>query len=301
MFKNLGEWVYCNSNTGILGFSLRAPIARMNSKDHTSFFDRKKLGFTLIELLVVIAIIAILAAILFPVFARARENARRASCQSNLKQIGLGVMQYSQDYDERMPSGRMNPNNVDGNGGAWPVLLQPYVKSYQLFACPSNTRNTTFMEDATAPGPVGPNLAVVSYAAQTEAGGTGTAGNGAAFGGRGAVGPALADFSNVAQTIMVVDANTASTDFRSTNGLWNSTNAQASGTKPALFAGHLSTMNALFADGHVKTMKPLQTIMTSMGGSGTINMWDRYGTDFPTAQWTTDTRTMLVSATTFYQ
>ncbi len=61
---------------------------------------RTKWGFTLIELLVVIAIIAILAAILFPVFARARENARRASCQSNLKQIGLGIFQYAQDYDE---------------------------------------------------------------------------------------------------------------------------------------------------------------------------------------------------------
>jgi prepilin-type N-terminal cleavage/methylation domain-containing protein len=65
-------------------------------------------GFTLIELLVVIAIIAILAAILFPVFARARENARRASCQSNLKQIGLGIMQYTQDYDERMPPTQAN-------------------------------------------------------------------------------------------------------------------------------------------------------------------------------------------------
>ena len=63
----------------------------------------KRSGFTLIELLVVIAIIAILAAILFPVFARARENARRTSCVSNLKQIGLGIMQYTQDYDERYP------------------------------------------------------------------------------------------------------------------------------------------------------------------------------------------------------
>src|SRR4028118_1774787 len=60
-------------------------------------------GFTLIELLVVIAIIGILASILFPVFARARENARRSSCQSNLKQIGLGILQYTQDYDEKLP------------------------------------------------------------------------------------------------------------------------------------------------------------------------------------------------------
>ncbi len=65
--------------------------------------NSKRFAFTLIELLVVIAIIAILAAILFPVFARARENARRSSCQSNLKQIGLGVMQYIQDYDEKYP------------------------------------------------------------------------------------------------------------------------------------------------------------------------------------------------------
>ena len=64
---------------------------------------RSEKGFTLIELLVVIAIIAILAAILFPVFARARENARRASCQSNLKQIGLGILQYTQDYGRRFP------------------------------------------------------------------------------------------------------------------------------------------------------------------------------------------------------
>ena len=89
-------------------------------------------GFTLIELLVVIAIIAILASILFPVFARARENARRASCQSNLKQIGLGILQYKQDSEERYPT--------EGEGAqGWAMAIQPYVKSTQIFQCPSNS------------------------------------------------------------------------------------------------------------------------------------------------------------------
>ena len=90
-----------------------------------------KSGFTLIELLVVIAIIAILAAILFPVFGRARENARRSSCQSNLKQIGLGILQYTQDYDERFC-----PQDLT-NGTTFAYVLQPYVKSRQIFVCPS--------------------------------------------------------------------------------------------------------------------------------------------------------------------
>jgi prepilin-type N-terminal cleavage/methylation domain-containing protein/prepilin-type processing-associated H-X9-DG protein len=102
------------------------------SYNRNELSDRR--GFTLIELLVVIAIIAILAAILFPVFGRARENARRSSCQSNLKQIGLGFAQYSQDYDERMPLYRQSTNS---NG--WALIVQPYLKSLQIYQCPSET------------------------------------------------------------------------------------------------------------------------------------------------------------------
>jgi prepilin-type N-terminal cleavage/methylation domain-containing protein/prepilin-type processing-associated H-X9-DG protein len=134
----------------------------------THIVKKQGRGFTLIELLVVIAIIAILAAILFPVFARARENARRASCMSNLKQIGLGMMMYVQDYDEQypvsivgaigtaatlsgsictgMPCGKFTVSNGRATGAtdyavgkivSWMDLLQPYTKSVQIFVCPS--------------------------------------------------------------------------------------------------------------------------------------------------------------------
>jgi prepilin-type N-terminal cleavage/methylation domain-containing protein/prepilin-type processing-associated H-X9-DG protein len=95
----------------------------------------RKKGFTLIELLVVIAIIAILAAILFPVFAQAREKARQTQCASNLRQLGLGAMMYAQDYDQRYV-----PWWGDGvqKGLGWSSILMPYVKNEQLFSCPSD-------------------------------------------------------------------------------------------------------------------------------------------------------------------
>lgn len=96
-------------------------------------------GFTLIELLVVIAIITILAAILFPAFAGAREKARAASCLSNLKQLGLGVAQYESDYDEMTPNGTYIHGPVRGWGGQ----IYPYVKSVKVFLCPSDTTNPT--------------------------------------------------------------------------------------------------------------------------------------------------------------
>ena len=96
---------------------------------------KMKFGFTLIELLVVIAIIALLAAILFPVFARARENARRSSCQSNLKQISMGLLQYVQDYDETMLSSE--PGTYTTTSYWWYATLQPYLKSTQVLVCPS--------------------------------------------------------------------------------------------------------------------------------------------------------------------
>ena len=116
-------------------------------------------GFTLIELLVVITIIAIIAAIIFPVFAQVRENARRTSCASNMRQIGLAITQYTQDYDETLPSGRIfiigTPSWIpktgfasnaqgpiahgDVTGFGWVGTLQPYTKSLDVFRCPDDS------------------------------------------------------------------------------------------------------------------------------------------------------------------
>ncbi|MCC2667577.1 MAG: prepilin-type N-terminal cleavage/methylation domain [Armatimonadetes bacterium] len=96
---------------------------------------QRRRGFTLIELLVVIAIIAILAAILFPVFAQAREAARKTSCASQLNQIGKGLMMYVQDYDESLCPTRIT--HVAWRQGVWDYLIQPYVKNSKIFTCPS--------------------------------------------------------------------------------------------------------------------------------------------------------------------
>src|SRR5690606_21073667 len=101
--------------------------------------------------------ISILAAILFPVFARARENARRTSCLSNLKQIGLGIMQYVQDYDETYPLTHYDRTPGDSTTRYyWWSMLQPYIKSTQVFSCPSSA-----FSDGTANGNYGANREVI--------------------------------------------------------------------------------------------------------------------------------------------
>ena len=134
---------------------------------NTQVATKRTTAFTLIELLIVVAIIGILASILFPVFARARENARRSSCLNNLKQIGLGMMQYSQDYDEMMPiqkysltfnfmdSGAGFASSAAASGATTNLFaeLQPYIKSSQVFSCPSAVPfiNTPCTVDCQAP------------------------------------------------------------------------------------------------------------------------------------------------------
>jgi prepilin-type N-terminal cleavage/methylation domain-containing protein/prepilin-type processing-associated H-X9-DG protein len=121
-------------------------------------------GFTLIELLVVIAIIAILAAILFPVFARAREKARQASCLSNVKQIVLGGLMYAQDYDEMHVSYTLAADPWV----FWPHQLQPYLKNWQLYGCPSSPYRGSMTYHGTA-YPVYPTYSIVNAIFRTPA------------------------------------------------------------------------------------------------------------------------------------
>jgi prepilin-type N-terminal cleavage/methylation domain-containing protein/prepilin-type processing-associated H-X9-DG protein len=103
--------------------------------------SRSRPGFTLIELLVVIAIIAILAAILFPVFSQAREKARQTTCLSNLKQIGTAAQMYAQDYDEHLPGTELGEGDVEY---FWIEMLMPHVKNRDLFNCPSSAAKTLY-------------------------------------------------------------------------------------------------------------------------------------------------------------
>src|ERR1051326_8868417 len=116
----------------------------------------KRSAFTLIELLVVIAIIAILAAILFPVFAQARAKARQTSCLSNIKQLAMGFQMYVQDYDERFPQWKWDLNYKDAGGAGstpnnatslWWNAIYPYVKNTQIYVCPDDIYDQTTRQD----------------------------------------------------------------------------------------------------------------------------------------------------------
>lgn len=246
-------------------------------------------GFTLIELLVVIAIIAILAAILFPVFARARENARRASCQSNMKQIGLAMMQYSQDYDERTvaPWGF----GFTGAETSWDVKIAPYSgvrlannswteRNALIVQCPSDstvrvggygTRSYALTNDMQ-----GDWFWLTQYSAGIRSG------------------RALAQISSPATTLMVVEQPVPANTLSNINGSisngpgdaldggWGVEKYQRAGNLTPI---HLEGYNYLFADGHVKWLRPERTIDTNPDDTltGTMTsprgMWTIVDTD----------------------
>ena len=219
-------------------------------------------AFTLIELLVVIAIIAILAAILFPVFAKAREKARQAACMSNLKQIGLGLLQYTQDYDETFlfeatatgaGSGAGIRNFPDSNGYKhafdgplrWAGRVQPYVKNQKIFQCPSDQPSTNAIAEE--------NL--IGYWC-----------NGALFSTSTFTGVAVSAVTQPSNVIMVYDDIAKLNENRLVfRPFWDTGSTPAKfwdgGSFDTLASGdyrngpHNDILNALWADGHVKALK----------------------------------------------
>src|SRR5665213_2657628 len=123
---------------------LVACIDKLEAVLMNSSVTKKAQGFTLIELLVVIAIIAILSAILFPVFAKVREKARQTSCLSNMKQLGLAFVQYSEDNDEKYICRYPAPGNF---GDSWCSQIYPYVKSIAVFKCPDDAFSNFSAQD----------------------------------------------------------------------------------------------------------------------------------------------------------
>lgn len=246
---------------------------------------RQKRGFTLIELLVVIAIISILSAILFPVFARARENARRASCMSNLKQIGLGMIMYVQDYDGVMPAASNNyPMPMK-----WMDMIYPYVKSAQIFDCPSDNSGSNYKFETTNQygsyainsvyltgstfyppvtylvwnNPTSPsNRTVMQSSITTPSTTVWVADNG------------MGQFD--ANGVAVPPANSflLTTDDDSGNPtLMNGSVQMIFGvpyTNSYAAARHLGTISVLYCDGHVKAMQPQALLATSTIGGKTI-------------------------------
>ena len=253
-------------------------------------------GFTLIELLVVIAIIAILAAILFPVFAQAREKARQAVCTSNMKQIGLATVMYMEDYDEAW----VPIQTVNAAQTVWTpyyTLLNPYIKSAAstdgsfggVWNCPTDAGylQKGYLQNSPVPDPEH-TYAVNTIRLVTQAGGhpggscectpITDVGNGCGNSDATWPGPTSSDS-------LIVQPDEAITLVESAY-LWDTWQVGIAdgiwwdGPPSYLFAGHTGHSNYLFADGHVKALVITQTLATQDGGTADVNMWSRNAKPF---------------------
>jgi len=258
-------------------------------------------GFTLIELLVVIAIIAIIAAILFPVFQKVRENARRTSCQSNLKQIGIAITQYTQDSDETLPTRRLgitDPTEYE----SWRAMIFPFVKSTAVFQCPSNPKNNVTDFNVNLPNSTEPPDLKASYAA-ARYDGAGPGGPHGAFLDDPATGISvpvtLSGLQTPSSTLEVVEATSTFSELSVTKlGYFDQCTDR--GTYGCLFVGHTARANCLFCDGHVQTLRPLQTVDAAEGGAGTLNMWTTDNSGFASSSDKTRAIHILTASDQYY-
>ncbi len=228
----------------------------------------RRSGFTLIELLVVIAIIAILAAILFPVFAKAREKARQASCLSNAKQMGLGFMQYLSDYDEKIPDTMMNYPAGVANSVPWYWNIYPYTSNLDIFNCPSWGFSTAIWPaisgkpgGAIRTGGYGAIRQVMGYAGSLGYSSSGTNAWASPNPGLSGYDKSIAAMTVPAENLLVIDG----TNFYLDRDFWTRTDnasqpsaAIANKYNNAYYvvdSRHNDGANGIFADGHAKWLK----------------------------------------------
>jgi prepilin-type N-terminal cleavage/methylation domain-containing protein/prepilin-type processing-associated H-X9-DG protein len=238
-----------------------------------------RIGFTLIELLVVIAIIAILAAILFPVFAQAREKARAISCLSNVRQIGLAFVQYNQDYDEMTLniSKAKTAIGLDGQPTvqSWNMLLQPYVKSQTMFNCPD--RSDSFPVGNTAPPAASdPDGCWDDFNTTGKCIGYGYNDGIVSDGGLGLVGPQTKDANGKTlrpgRSIASIDSPASMVAFGDTYdspGYSVALDNMFSNLLPTFSSQslrHQQRLNFCFADGHAKSIRMVIGVTTEGGG-----------------------------------